>query len=397
MRGFGAVQVCFGYEAQMDKLAAAVGISPLEVRRRNALATGGRLPTGQAVHGPAPVRELLDHLDGLPAPPEPAGGLPEGVRRGTGYAVGIKNIGFSEGFDDFSTARVALRADPVTGEPVASVRTAACEVGQGVVTVQAQIARTALGVTRVDVLEADTDIGNAGAASASRHTVITGGAVHAACQAVAARVRELAAARLARLEAELALARGAVVDRATGERLLGLAELLGPDVVEQERTFRPRATVPLDARGQGDCHATFSFAAHRVVADVDAELGTVRLVEVATVQDVGKAVNPQAVEGQMEGGTAQGLGLALMEDLRAEGGVVLNGSFGDYLVPTALDVPPIRTHVLELAQPGAPYGVNGVGEAPTVSAGAAVLAALRDATGRELPRAPASLEDLSGA
>jgi xanthine dehydrogenase D subunit len=396
MRGFGAVQVCFGYEAQMDRLAAAVGLSPLELRRRNALATGGRLPTGQPVHGPAPVRELLDHLDGLPAPAEPAQGLPDGVRRGTGYAVGIKNIGFSEGFDDFSTARVALRVDEATGDPVASVRTAACEVGQGVVTVQAQIARTELGVARVDVLEADTEIRNAGPASASRHTLITGGAVHAACVAVADRVLELAGVRLARLPSELALAREAVADRVTGERLIGLGELLGGEVVEEEREFRPRATVPLDERGQGDCHATFSFAAHRVVADVDVELGTVRLVEVATVQDVGKAVNPQAVEGQMEGGTAQGLGLALMEDLRSEGGVVLNGSFGDYLVPTSLDVPPIATHVLELAQPDAPYGVNGVGEAPTVSAGAAVLAALRDATGRELPRAPASLADLSG-
>jgi CO/xanthine dehydrogenase Mo-binding subunit len=395
MRGFGAVQVCFGYEAQMDRLAAAVGLSPLELRRRNALATGGRLPTGQAIHGPAPVRELLDHLGGLPDPPAPSGGLPAGVVRGTGYAVGIKNMGFSEGFDDFSTARVALALGP-DGDPVASVRTAACEVGQGVVTVQAQIARTELGVARVEVLEADTEIGNAGASSASRHTFITGGAVRAACLAVAARVLELAGVRLARLPSELALAREAVADRVTGERLIGLGELLGGEVVEEEREFRPRATVPLDERGQGDCHATFSFAAHRVVADVDVELGTVRLVEVATVQDVGKAVNPQAVEGQMEGGTAQGLGLALMEDLRSEGGVVLNGSFGDYLVPTSLDVPPIATHVLELAQPGAPYGVNGVGEAPTVSAGAAVLAALRDATGRELPRAPASLDDLSG-
>jgi CO/xanthine dehydrogenase Mo-binding subunit len=197
--------------------------------------------------------------------------------------------------------------------------------------------------------------------------------------------------------AELALVPGGVADRETGLLLAGLGELLEGAVVEEERTFRPRATVPLDERGQGACHATFSFAAHRVVADVDVELGTVRLVEVATVQDVGRAVNPQAVEGQMEGGTAQGLGLALMEDLRSQDGVVLNGSFGDYLVPTALDVPPIRTHVLELAQPDAPYGVNGVGEAPTVSAGAAVLAALRDATGRPVPRAPASLGDLSGA
>ncbi len=396
MRGFGAVQVCFGHEAQMDRLAAALGLSPLEVRRRNAIATGGVLPTGQAIHGPAPVRELLDHLEALPPPPLPAGGLPEGVARGTGYAVGIKNMGFSEGFDDFSTARVALWTG-ADGEPVASVRTAACEVGQGVVTVQAQIARTELGVERVEVLEADTGIGNAGPASASRHTFITGGAVHAACVAVAARACALAAEALGRPAEDLAVVPGGVADRASGELLLGLADLLGDGVLEEERTFRPRATVPLDERGQGDCHATFSFAAHRVVADVDVELGTVRLVEVATVQDVGKAVNPQAVEGQMEGGTAQGLGLALMEDLRSEGGVVLNGSFGDYLVPTALDVPPIATHVLELAQPDAPYGVNGVGEAPTVSAGAAVLAALRDATGRPLPRAPASLEDLSGA
>ena len=155
MRGFGAVQVAVAYEAQMDRLAAALGIDPVELRIANAMRPGTRMPTGQVVRGPAPVAELLERVRAMPLPPAPAdrgrdlrelpGGVSntthgEGVRRGVGYAVGIKNVGFSEGFDDYSSARVRLSVDG--GEPLVEVHTAAVEVGQGIVTVQAQIART---------------------------------------------------------------------------------------------------------------------------------------------------------------------------------------------------------------------------------------------------------------
>ena len=140
----------------------------------------------------------------------------------------------------------------------------------------------------------------------------------------------------------------------------------------------------------------FAFAAHRAVVDVDIELGLVRVVEIATAQDVGKAVNPQAVEGQIEGGIAQGLGLALMEEIQVVDGEVRNASFTDYLIPTVLDMPPVELDVLELADPGAPYGLRGVGEPPTISSTPAIVAALRAATGAELPRVPVRPDHIVG-
>ncbi|HET7479561.1 MAG TPA: molybdopterin cofactor-binding domain-containing protein, partial [Rubrobacteraceae bacterium] len=155
-------------------------------------------------------------------------------------------------------------------------------------------------------------------------------------------------------------------------------------------------TFPLDEKGQGDADVQYAFSAHRAVVDVDTELGLVRVVELATAQDVGKALNPQSVEGQIEGGTAQGLGLALLEEIQVKDGKILNASFTDYLLPTILDMPPVKMDVLELADPGAPYGLRGVGEPPNISTPPAVVAALRDATGRELPRIPVRPEQIAG-
>jgi xanthine dehydrogenase D subunit len=400
MRGFGSVQNCYAHEAQMDRLAAELGMDPVELRKRNGLRTGSHLITGQAVEGPAPVAELLERVQKFPLPPahdaghvdltEMPGGVSntthgEGVRRGVGYAVGFKNIGYSEGFNDYSTARVRLSI--VDGHARAEVHTAAAEVGQGLVTVQAQIAGTELGVSDVVVLNADTQVGSAGSSSASRQTYITGGAVKAASEAVRERVLALARSELGKSAADR-LERDAVVST-TGEVIVTLATLLGDEVIEEMREFRPRRTHRLDPEtGQADAHLQYAFAAHRAVVDVDTELGLVKVVELATAQDVGKAINPQAVEGQLEGGAAQGLGLAVMEEIQVKDGVIRNPSFTDYLLPTILDMPPLRMDVLELGDPHSPYGLKGVGEPPTISSGPAIVAAIRAATGRPLTRVP---------
>jgi len=392
MRGFGAVQACFAYEAQMDKLAAVLHMDPVEVRISNAMREGSAMPTGQVVDSAAPVAEILNLVRSRPLPPVPAatsedrdlrslpGGVSntthgEGVARGVGYAVGIKNVGFSEGFDDYSTARVRLEL--VAGEPTAQVHTAAAEVGQGLVTVLAQIARTELGIERVVILPADTLIGSAGSSSASRQTYMTGGAVRAACRAVREQLRGRAGERFP-------------------DAMPDLAELLG-EPAEVTVTWRHRATHPLDPEtGQGQAHVQYAFAAHRAVVDVDTELGLVKVVEIATAQDVGKAMNPQAVEGQIHGGIAQGLGLAVMEEIQVTDGMVRNPSFTDYLIPTILDMPPVRLDVLELADPHAPYGLRGIGEPPTVSSTPAVVAAIRAATGLDLTRVPVRPEHITG-
>ncbi|MBK3387737.1 xanthine dehydrogenase subunit D [Streptomyces sp. DEF1AK] len=420
MRGFGAVQACFAYEAQMDKLAAALGMDPVELRQLNAMEQGSVLPTGQSVDSPAPVAELLRRVKARPLPPErqwesaggPAdvralpGGLSntthgEGVVRGVGYAVGIKNVGFSEGFDDYSTARVRLQV--AGGEPVAVVHTAMAEVGQGGITVHAQIARTELGVSQVTIHPADTQVGSAGSTSASRQTYVTGGAVKHACEAVREKVLERGRAKLgtyhpAWATAELLLEGGKVVTDG-GEVLASLAEVLGDEVVDLELEWRHRPTEPFDLRtGQGNGHVQYSFAAHRAVVEVDTELGLVKVVELACAQDVGKALNPLSVVGQIQGGSTQGLGVAVMEEIVVDPATakVRNPSFTDYLIPTILDTPTIPVDVLELADDHAPYGLRGVGEAPTLSSTPAVLAALRAAPGLELNRTPVRPEHLTG-
>jgi len=373
MRGFGAVQTCFAAEAQLDLLATELRIDPVELRLLNALEPGDSLPTGQVVTGSLPTREVIRRAAALPVPPEEAlprdplrlpGGAGnttrgEGVRRGVGFALGFKNICYSEGFDDFCAARVVLRAD---GSAV--VHSAAAEVGQGVTGVILQVARTELGTDDVTLAPSATaSVGSAGSASASRMTWMAAGAVRDACRA-------------------------ALEER---ERCDG-------GEVDVERVYRHPRTTPLDPEtGQltGErAHVALAVAAMRVVVEADVELGLTRVVWVGTAQDVGRAVNPLAVEGQIEGGTAQGLGLALMEELVTRDGAILNASFTDYLIPTALDMPPVDIELVEEPEPDAPYGAKGVGEPPTVVSTAAILSALRNATGRPLTRVPVRPDDI---
>jgi CO/xanthine dehydrogenase Mo-binding subunit len=375
MRGFGAVQVCFAHEAQMDKLAEALDIDPVELRLLNALEPGDTLPTGQKITGSLPVADVIRRAAGLDPPAEeelprdpirlPGGSgnttRGEGVRRGVGFAVGFKNIGYSEGFDDYTAARVRLLADGT-----AEVHCAAAEVGQGVANVILQVARTELGTNHVVLAPHTTStVDSAGSASASRMTWMASGAVRDACRA-------------------------ALVEREKND---------GGEV-DVERIYRHPRTTPLDPEtGQitGErAHVAYACAAMRVVAEVDVELGLTRVVWIGTAQDVGKAVNPQAVTGQIEGGTAQGLGLALMEEIQTRDGLITNASFTDYLIPTTLDMPPVVSELIEEAEPDAPYGVKGVGEPPTVVSTAAVVAALRAATGRELTRVPVKPDDIVG-
>ena len=205
MRGFGVVQACFAHESQMDRLAEACGLDPVEVRLRNAMQTGDRLITGQVVESVAPVARCIRETAALPLPVEPVGGLdgdplrlPGGsgltadrdhVVRGVGWGVSIKNLMYSEGFDDFSTARCRL------ADGVATLKFATAEVGQGFVTIAQQIARTILGVDEVVLEPMDTSIGSAGSTSASRQTWMSGGAVDSACRAVRERLFEHVARR----------------------------------------------------------------------------------------------------------------------------------------------------------------------------------------------------------
>jgi xanthine dehydrogenase D subunit len=405
MRGFGAVQACFGHEAQMDKLADALGIDRVALRLHNALAPGDRIVTGQKITGAAPVAEVIRTCAAAPMPPpgdsdDPLS-LPGGagrttdradVRRGVGFAVGFKNIGFAEGYDDYSTARVRL------ADGVATVTCACAEIGQGFVTLAQQITREVLGVDEVVLAPADTSIGSAGSSSASRQTWLSGGAVKAAAEAVRAELLARVADDHGLDPATLMIADGRVrstgVDR--GRIDLAITDATTGTVFEQTVEYHHAPTSPLDEDGQGDAHLSFAFAAHRAVVDVDPDLGLVRLVDLTTSQEVGRTLNPLQLLGQLEGGAAQGVGLAVMEEIVVDEGRMRNPSFTDYLIPTALDLPELRVAaVIEEPEPGAPFGAKGVGEPPTISSGPAVAGAIRDATGLALTRVPVRPQDIA--
>jgi CO/xanthine dehydrogenase Mo-binding subunit len=392
MRGFGAVQSCFGYESQMDRLAAALDIDPVDLRLMNALESGDHLPTtGQLIEGSLPTRRVIEALRAMPrvdtASDDPRR-LPGGtglttpaaaVRRGIGFAVSIKNLAFSESFDDYAEARAVLTPDGL------EIHTAAAEVGQGLVSVVEQLARTVTGIEQVRMVWVDTSkIGSAGSTSASRQTQMTGGAVVGACEAVLAD----------------ALRRGGgdrLDDRGVwhGEQLVTtLADLLADGPIEHLERFRHPPTERPDDQGRGNVHAGFAIAAHRAVVDVDPELGLVRVVRVDTAQDVGKAINPTAVIGQIEGGIMQGVGLAVMEEIVLDQGVMKNASFTDYLLPTFLDAPDVDAILIEEPDHWGPFGAKGVGEPPTISSTPAIVAAIRAATGRALTRVPVRPEDI---
>ncbi len=395
MRGFGVVQTGFAAESQMDRLAEAVGSDPLEIRRRNALAPGDSMPTsGQTIEGSLPTMRVIDALDAIPLPEEgitrdprllPGGtGLttpPESVRRGIGYAVSMKNLAFSEGFDDYADARVVLTPAGV------EVHSAAMEVGQGLISVCQQIARTVLGIQHVAVIWDDTSrIGSAGSTSASRQTQMTGGAVEAASSGLRNDIFE-------RYDGDDLDDAG--VWRAR-EVVASVDEICAEGPVSHEVRFRHPQTEQADENGQGNVHAGFAVAAHRAVVDVDPELGLVRVAQVDTAQDVGKALNPQAVIGQIEGGMMQGVGLAVMEELILDKGVIRNGTFTDYLLPTFLDAPDVEARLIEEPNHWGPFGAKGVGEPPTISSTPAVVAAIRAATGKALHRVPVRPQDIVG-
>ena len=401
MRGFGVVQACFAHESQMDKIATAANISPVEVRLLNAMETGDLLITGQPVESVAPVARCIRETAAIPLPDElpqnphelelPGGsGLTADrhhIVRGIGWGVSIKNIMYSEGFDDYSTARCTIIDGAVT------LKFATSEVGQGFVVLAPQIARTILGLDDVVCDTIDTNIGSAGSTSASRQTWMSGGAVDGACRLVRERIFEHVGKKHGLNPLSLVIDDTDVVDTMGTFRSPVLKEVAGLTFSEEfEHHHRP--TEDLDENGQGNCHVAFAFVAHRAVVDVDTDLGLVKVVQIATAQDIGVALNPLSVTGQIEGGIAQGLGLAVMEEIIVNDGKVRNPSFTDYLLPTALDAPDVVARFVEEYEPQAPLGAKGVGEPPCISVTPAIVNAIRNAVGREIPRCPVRPQDI---
>ncbi|MET7637650.1 molybdopterin cofactor-binding domain-containing protein [Streptomyces sp. NPDC005438] len=394
VRGEGAMQVCAAYEAQMDKLAARLGLDPVELRLRNALATGDLLPTGQTVTCPAPVAPLLTAVRDAPLPEEPPEGerlLPGGldgaseegtVRRGVGYALGMVHMLGAEGTDEVSTATVRVDG------PVATVMCAAVETGQGFATLARQIVQEVLGVEEVHVAPVDTDQPPAGPGARSRHTWVSGGAVERAARMVRTQLLQPLAATFGMSAELLSIADGKITSY-DGVLSTTVVEALEGKELWATAQCRPHPTEPLDDTGQGDAFVGLAFAAVRAVVDVDVELGTVRVVEMAVAQDVGRVLNPRQVRARIEAGVTQGVGAALSEHLRVARGQVRHADLAHYAMPSALDAPEVRiVKLIEERDVVAPFGAKAVSAVPVVVSPAAVASAVRAATGRSIQRLP---------
>lgn len=404
LRGFGVLQAIFAAESNLDRLARALDMDPAELRARNALQRGDRWMFNQMQDRPAPVRELIERCRAMPLPAplradvHPVhlpGGIatptrPEHVKRGVALAAAAKNVCLSEGAPVSSTALVTLR------DGAAVIDCAAAEVGQGFVTLACQAVQTVLGVTDVRITAVDTTMPPAATTDGSQQTVTSGTAVALAAASVKRRLLRFFAREHDLDVNTLDTRDDCVVDHA-GHPLASIAEAGMGLIFRATERFAQRRTRPLDDVESDDpVHVTFGFSANRCVVDVDVELGLVKVVQMDVVQDIGAVVNPLQACGQVEGGSVQGMGLALMEHLKAEAGQMLNPDWRAYHIPTFVDAPVINTEFVCHPEPGYALGWKGIGELPHVQAPPAVLAAVRAATGRDLPSAPAVPELVSG-
>jgi aldehyde oxidoreductase len=393
-RGFGVPQAAIAGEALVDMLADQLGIDPLEFRYRNALRVGDATPSGQVLKASAGLAECLaalrPHWQAAQRAVTEANAKGGRRRRGAGIAClwyGIGNTALSNP----SAMRLGLKPD---GRLM--LYNGAVDIGQGSTTIMPQIAADALGVPvdRIDFIVGDTDLTeDAGKTSASRQTYVSGKAVELAG-------RDLRGQILRRVNAgdtaDIALHQGYLIVRDGGaEHRLDLGALKPDergDVLSGFGRFDP-PTTPLDRDGQGEPYASYAFGAQMVELSVDTQLGKVQLLRIVAAHDVGRAVNPQQVEGQLHGGIAQGLGLALMEEYlpgRTE-------NLHDYLIPTVGDMPPIECILVESPDPLGPFGAKGVGEPALVGIPPAIFAAIHQATGVRLTRAPATPDRIHAA
>ncbi len=355
-RGFGAPQALFVAETQMNKLAAALGIDPVELRLKNALRDGSITINGSPVTPGCTVREVIQAAAaraGAPVERQPA----PHIRRGRGFACGHKNVGYSFGFPERCEATVELHGETEITHAV--VRHAGADCGQGAHTAFLQIAAALLNLPpeRIELVLSDTATsGSSGSASASRLTFMSAHAIRGAVEEALRRWQD--------------------------EERPAIAHYV----------YHPRPTTPMDADGQCDPHITFGYVAQLADVEVDIETGQVRVLRFVSANDVGKAVNPQQVEGQIEGGVVQALGWTQLEHFVTRDGYVLSSHFSTYLIPSVLDVPErMECVILEHPDPQGVWGMRGMAEMPFLAVAPAVIAAIHDATGvwvTDLPATP---------
>ena len=378
-RGFGEPQIVFAAESLMDLLADTLGMDPLDLRRKNALAVGDETITGHRLASSVGFREVLDKVAEASDWERKRIAFAEDkgtVRRGLGLACSYYGVGLGAMGKHMNPAGANL---VVAADGSVTVAVGTTEIGQGMVVVLTQITAAALGCPSelVRVIEADTSrVPDSGPTVASRTTVMSGNAIRDAAAKIRAEMAKVTAIQGLDWRDAVALC----VKHQVGLAAHGWA-------VPPETSFDL-------ATGQGEPYICYSFSANVVEAEVDTETGETRVTRVVSGHDCGRVVNPTAGEGQIEGGVVQGLGYALTEEHLLQDGRIVNDQFSTYIIPTPMDVPEIKSIIVEHAYPWGPYGAKGLGETPIIAVAPAVTAAIAHATGVRLFEIPATPERL---
>ena len=391
-RGFGAAQACVAYEAQMDEIAKALGLDRFEFRRRNFMRTGDKTATGQTVESAIWADECMTQaLDALGDKPADTGA----VKIGRGVATYQQSYGRITWFHDTSEAWVGIEVDGTV-----IVRSGVTDIGAGQASALGQIAAELLGVGLDDVVIYNSDSAVtplAGTTTATRALYMTGRAVHTASTNLRERLVAFAAQELDARPDEIDLANGQAFVPDDPSKSMSLKDLASRGASEGlERSelamFRAPFTDPIDQEtGQGPVFPDFTYGCHAVDVAVDTETGEVTVLKSVGAHDIGQAINPQAVEGQIEGGALMGQGYALSEELLYEEGKLVSPSFSEYLIPTSMDMPDIQCIILESRSGLGPFGAKGIGEPSLTPVAPAIANAVADAIGTrvfDLPITP---------
>ena len=392
-RGFGTPQAAIANDALLDVLAEKIGMDALEFRIKNALRKGDRTATNQLLENSVGQVECLESLKSRwvkwRKQAEDFNQNNKNVKRGVGCGSAWYGCG-NTSLSNPSTIRVGIN-----GEGKLTLYNGAMDIGQGTNTIMVQICADALGLpaSQFEYVMGDTDLtADAGKTSASRQAFVSGKATQLAGEHLRGQIIQLAEASenaTLYLEQNGSVGSGKlIVEDESGEHVIVLADILpqtNGDVLTGEGTFDPPTTT-LDENGQGSPYATYGFGAHIAEVEVDTLLGTTKVLRLAAAHDVGKTINPTQVEGQIQGGIAQGLGMALMEEYVQ----CVSENLHDYLMPTVGDMPEIEIILIEDPEPLGPYGAKGIGEHALIPTAPAILAGIKHATGVSIRHVPAT-------
>ncbi|MDP6488490.1 MAG: molybdopterin-dependent oxidoreductase [SAR324 cluster bacterium] len=392
-RGFGTPQAAIANDALLDVLAEKIGMDALEFRIKNALRKGDRTATNQLLENSVGQVECLESLKSRwvkwRKQAEDFNQNNKNVKRGVGCGSAWYGCG-NTSLSNPSTIRVGIN-----GEGKLTLYNGAMDIGQGTNTIMVQICADALGLpaSQFEYVMGDTDLtADAGKTSASRQAFVSGKATQLAGEHLRGQIIQLAEASenaTLYLEQNGSVGSGKlIVEDESGEHVIVLADILpqtNGDVLTGEGTFDPPTTT-LDENGQGSPYATYGFGAHIAEVEVDTLLGTTKVLRLAAAHDVGKTINPTQVEGQIQGGIAQGLGMALMEEYVQ----CVSENLHDYLMPTVGDMPEIEIILIEDPEPLGPYGAKGIGEHALIPTAPAILAGIKHATGISIRHVPAT-------